>query len=166
LGTDDDYEDSPRGGGSDDASTVLVSGTGGTSSADAAEHQPPEIYPKLNELWSAMPGTFIYLAEHTWARSKYLDQLSRCYTIDHGEDEYRQFGSTQKDWERLARYMQWDVLGIVVINLTRQKCMVYRSGQTPELLGDCASTVQWLRSYPSFDHKNFTYKNVNVRGPN
>ena len=43
--------------------------------------------------------------------------------------------------------MQWDVMGIVVINLTRQKCMVYRSGQTPELLGDCTSMVQWLRSY-------------------
>ena len=144
AGIDDDFEDSPRGGASDDASTVLVSGTGGMP--DVGEAQP-EMYPMLNVLWSSSPGTFTYLADHTWARSKYLDQLSRCYTSDDGADEYRQFGSTHKDWERLARYMQWDVLGIVVINLTRQKCMVYRSGETPELLGDCTSIVQWLRSY-------------------
>ena len=93
AGTDDDFEDSPRGGASDDAPMVLVSGTGGSADLCEIRH---EMYSKLKTLWTAIPGSFSCLGDHTWARSRYLDQLSRCYTIDEGEDAYRQLGSTQR----------------------------------------------------------------------
>ena len=77
---------------------------------------------------------------------KRLDHLSRCYIFE--ENEYRQFGCVQNDWQRLVKFLQWDIVGIIVLNITRQKALCYRAGQTPEF-ADINSALFWLRSFPT-----------------
>ena len=149
--TNNDFEDSICGEPSPESEDELgfvVSSTGGSEEVCETSKKSHLLFSSLKSLWTVPPGSLHCLGERLWARSKYLDQLSRCYVFDDQEESYRQFGSTQKDWARLAKYMHWDCVGIVVVNLNRQKCMIYRSGHTPEF-GDCTSCVHWLRSFPS-----------------
>ena len=124
--------------------TTPVADTGG--SQEPSEATIARCYSKLRDLWAEPPGTLFPLDAHLWARMKRLDHLSRCYIFE--ENEYRQFGIVQNDWQRLVKFLQWDLVGIIVLNITRQKALCYQPGKTPAF-ADIDSALFWLRSFPT-----------------
>ena len=77
---------------------------------------------------------------------KHLSSLTKCFLPSEDEEGWRQWGTSQHEWKKLLRTLDWDITGLILINLTRQKCAVYDPGKPVyfEQLGSCLS---WLASH-------------------
>ena len=119
-----------------------------SSSADLGDESAPcgkDVHVNILEAWRESRKAVTRIDETHAVAMKHLSSLSKCYLPSEG-GAWRQWGTSQGDWKKLLRVLDWDIAGIILINLTRQRCAVYDPGEPVyfEPLVDCLS---WLASH-------------------
>ncbi len=125
-----------------------VCSTGGSEEFGEAGGEASHLFAKLRDVCDQAPGSLIQVDDRFYVQMRYLWSLSRCYVYDDSEDsDWRQWGCP-RDWKRLLRHLEWDLVGLVIINMSRQKCAVYLPGQDPEF-ANLSSAMSWLVKRPA-----------------
>jgi len=110
-----------------------------------------DLYVRLNDLWRQTWGPLTLVDKHCFLRVRYLHQLSNMliYTTNVEEESPRQWG-LQSDWKKILLYLNWDITGLVIINIGRQKCMLLMPGQLSPDFVDIDAGLKRLCLDPNF----------------
>ena len=120
----------------------VVSCTGGSGDIIEVSSESNDLYHSVHSVWSKTFGALVRVDQNVFVRVRYMDRLTRVYIYNSSDDEPRQWGA-QDDWRKLALEFNWDVAGLVLINISRQRCCVYYSGSPPEFV-DIRSALDLL----------------------
>ena len=109
----------------------------GSSSSDTEQLEDDFVYGCLRSI-AGSPYAQLELTPDMWVACSNFKELAEARVGD------RPFGRIG-DFKRLAEELAWDVpAGIVVVNLEREKTLVFKAGQEPTVIGGY-SALAYLR---------------------
>ena len=131
------------------APEVVVSKAAPNPSADLSDESGQygkDVHVNILEAWRESRKAVTRVDEtHLVGGIKHLSSLSKCY-LPSDDGGWRQWGTSQGDWKKLLRVLDWDIGGIILLNLTRQRCAVYDPGE-PVYFEPVNGCLEWLASH-------------------
>ena len=114
----------------------------------AQDHEPSlRTYDKLLQAWRQHMNSYteVYKKHHvTFVPLPILSNIC----IHSAHEGWRQWGC-QRDWKILLRQLDWQYGGIIIINVSRQKCAVYFPGEPVYFGASVTASLSFLVKFES-----------------